>query len=168
MCGLRTLFALIAALALVFGAGCASDGDSIGATFDPLTEFPATATWKWDETANRIPDDDRIDAEQLDVRVRQSVAAEFAARGYTETAASPPTYLLSYDVGVNTWISRTEARAIGTLSVLMRDATNDRRVWLGFVRMRIDMSLTPEQRNERLRQNIRRMLEKFPPSQPRG
>ena len=84
------------------------------------------------------------------------------------SAASTPNYLLSYEVGFNTWISQTTARAIGTLSVLMRDATNDRRVWLGFVRMQIDMSLTAEQRNERLRQNIRRMLEKFPPSQPRG
>ena len=162
---LRSILVGTAVFTLVSLTGCATDGD-VGATFDPLTAFPATAVWVWDEAQNKLPDDDRLDRAALDRNIKTAVAAEFAKRGYSETSASKVHYLLSYEVGIHTWMSQTEARAYGTLSVLLTEAASGRKVWLGFLRMQIDMSLTPDQRNERLRGKVARMLEKFPPAQP--
>ena len=162
----RAILVGAVAFTLFSATGCATDGD-VGATFDPLSTFPATAFWVWDDPQNKLPDDDRLDRGALDRRIKSAVAAAFAARGYAESSPSKVHYLLSYEVGIHTWTSQTEARAFGTLSVLMTEAVSGRKVWLGFVRMQIDRSLTPAQREERLRKNIARMLENFPPAQPK-
>ena len=45
---LRSILVGTAVFTLVSLTGCATDGD-VGATFDPLTAFPATAVWVWDD-----------------------------------------------------------------------------------------------------------------------
>lgn len=166
----RVLHAILiggAACALFSLSGCATtpEGDT-GATYDPLAVFHREALWVWDDAQNKVPNDERINTEALDQNIKSAVAAEFAARGYREANESKVHYILSYEVGIHTWMSSTDASAFGSLSVLMREAASGRRVWLGFVRMQIDMSLTPAQRYERLRINVARMLENFPPAQP--
>ena len=151
----------------LLSAGCATDDLNIGATFDPLTPFPATAVWSWDDAANKLPKDDRIDGVELDRTLKSAIASEFALKGYTESTGGKVQYVLSYEVGIHTWMSRSESRAFGTLSVLMTEAANRRKVWLGFLRIQIDMSLTQAQRDQRLREKIAEMLKNFPPSQPK-
>ncbi len=153
---------------LVAGACATDDAANVGSTYDPLTAFPARATWSWDETMNRLPDDDRLQPQDLDGTIKELAASEFGARGYTEAPSGPVNYRLSYDLRIHTWRSQTDALSIGSLSILMVDAVSGRRVWLGFIRADIDRSLTPEQRKERLRQEMREMLKTFPPSQPKG
>ena len=166
----RVLHAILiggAALALFSAIGCATPEGDTGATYDPLTVFPRNALWVWNRAQNKLPTDDRINSEALDQNIRSAVAAEFGARGYREANESKVHYILSYEVGIHTWMSQTEARAFGPLDLLMTEAASGRRVWLGFLRMQIDMSLTPAQRYEALRINVARMLENFPPAQPR-
>ena len=163
---LRLALIAASAFALFSATGCATpDGDS-GATYDPLSSFPPSALWVWDDARNKLPADDRIDAAGLDRRIKSAAAAEFALKGYSETSASEVHYLLSYEVGIHTWMSQTEARAFGTLSILMTEAASGRKVWLGFVRLQIDTSLTAAQRDLRLRAALANMLENFPPAQP--
>jgi hypothetical protein len=164
---LRTILTGSLAVVLLSLAGCASQRDAdLGATFDPLAPFPATAVWAWDDAQNKLPDDGRLDRQSVDRNIKSAVAAEFAAKGYSETSESLVHYMLSYELGILTWMSHTDARSYGTLSVLMTEAGSGRKVWLGFVRMQIDRSLTPAQRSERLRENLAEMLGNFPPSQP--
>jgi hypothetical protein len=163
---LRALLVGGALCALLSAAGCASNDADFGATYDPITEFPATASWVWDDSANRLPDDDRLDTAEIDQDIKSVVGSEFGTRGYTEAPSGDVQYLLSYELGVYTWLSQTEARAFGTLSVLMSEAATGRRVWLGFLRLQIDHSLTAEQREERLHESVAGMLENFPPGQP--
>jgi hypothetical protein len=146
--------------------GCTSNDADFGATYDPITVFPPTARWVWDEAANKLPNDDRFDLPALDRDLKQVVGSEFGARGYAEAPSGDVHYLLSYELGIQTWMSQTEARAFGSLSVLMVEAATGRKVWLGFVRLQIDRSLTPEQSEERLRASVAGMLENFPPAQP--
>ena len=165
----RLLHALLigaAVFSLFTVTGCATPDADTGATYDPLTVFPSNALWVWNDARIKLPNDDRIDNEALDRNVRAAIAAEFGARGYSEAKESKVHYILSYEVSVHTWMSQTQARAFGSLSVLMTEAASGRRVWLGFMRMQIDMSLTPDQRSERLRNNVALMLENFPPAQP--
>ena len=164
MSGLRRALAL--GIILV-AAGCATDDPTtgVGATFDPLTTFPASATWTWDEASNRLPDDERIRPLDFDGIIKEVAPAEFAARGYILASAAAPDYLLSYDLRMNTWISQTEARSIGSLSFLMVEAASGRRVWLGFIRAEMDMSNTRESRKEFITKELRKLLKDFPPSQ---
>ena len=164
----RLLHALLiggAVFSLFTVTGCATPDADTGATYDPLTVFPSNALWVWNDAQNKLPDNDRIDSEALDRNIKSAVEAEFAARGYRRTGETKVHYILSYEVGIHTWMSSTEARAFGSLSVLMTEAASGRKVWLGFLRMEIDMSLTRAESDERLQSNVARMLENFPPAQ---
>lgn len=163
---LRRILAL--GIALAAAASCATDDvgtTGVGATFDPLTTFPASATWAWDEARNRLPDDDRIRRLDFDAIIKEVVPGEFAARGYVQASAAGPDYLLSYDLRMNTWISQTEARSVGSLSLLMVEGDSGRRVWLGFIRAEMDMSNTRESRKAFIAKELRKLLKDFPPSQ---
>jgi hypothetical protein len=48
------------------------------------------------------------------------------------------------------------------------ESASRRRVWSGFGRAEIHVGLTPEERRERLRRALARMLEDFPPAQRGG
>lgn len=163
---LRAALIAVSALIVLSATGCATPDGEFGATFDPLSPFPARALWVWDEAQNKLPDDDRLDLAALDQRIKSTAAVAFGARGYSLTSAPKVHYMLSYEVGIHTWMSPTEARAFGTLSILMTEAASGRKVWLGFVRLQIDTSLTDAQRDERLRAALANMLENFPPAQP--
>ena len=94
-------------------------------------------------------------------------SARSRRKGYQETKSGDVNYLLSYEVGVNSWISRTDARSVGSVSLSLVDAAYRRRVWLGFVRAEVDTSLTRQERTQLFREELREMLKDFPPSQPR-
>ena len=83
-------------LLLLFGVlGCASDDTlRVGSTHDPLERFPAAATWLWDDAANRLPEDERLEPLDLDGVIReidkdvdvesagQDIAAKLDALGF--------------------------------------------------------------------------------------
>jgi hypothetical protein len=161
----RTILPIMAVLTV--GACASGDGMGVGSTHDPLTRFPATATWSWDDQANRMPDDPRLEPLDLDAIIRQVAREEFARRGYTETTSGTGgDYRLSYELGMATWMSQTSATAIGSVSLTLVEAGSGRRVWVGFWRAVADVSLDREQRVERFRAEIRELLETFPPAQP--
>jgi hypothetical protein len=146
-------------------AGCASDDVGVSTTFDPLTRFPAAATYAWDDAARLLPDDPRVDGPALDALVKEVADQEFGARGYRAVASGPSDFLLSYQYAVHTWTSADASKAIGSLSLQLVESASHRRVWSGFGRAELHVGLTPEERRERLRSALARMLEDFPPSQ---
>ena len=157
---------LVTALAL---AGCASDGGlETSATHDPLTRFPAEATFSWDESGNKLPRDERIQALDLDPLIRQAANQEFAARGYRVTASGGADFRLSYHLDVHTWIGAGDSKSVASLSLLLVEASSDRRVWLGYGRAELDVSVSREERSARLRKATAKILEKFPPNQPKS
>ena len=146
-------------------AGCASDDVGVSTTFDPLTRFPAAATYVWDDTARLLPDDPRVDGAAVDALVKEVADQEFGARGYRVVASGPSDFLLSYQYAVHTWTSPDVSKAIGSLSLQLVESGSQRRVWSGFGRAELHVGLTPEERRERLRAGLARMLAGFPPSQ---
>ena len=155
----------LAAFWLLQLGGCASDGIDTSTTFDPLTPFPAEATFVWDDRASSLPQDPRI--QQLDVGplIREAADEAFAARGYRDVGSGASNYRLSYQLTVNTWIGADNSRSIGSLSLMLVDNGSNRRVWVGFTRAEIHVGLSRDERRERLRRAVTRMLENFPPSQ---
>ena len=160
----RRLFVLVllAHLALV---GCASNPIDVSTTFDPLTPFPARAMYLWDEAANSLPDDPRINQMETDSLIRESANAEFAARGYQLSTTAAAHYKLSYDLTVHTWYGPNNSSSLGSLSLWLADAASRRRVWMGYVRAEMLVGLSHEERLARLRGAMARLLENFPPSQ---
>ena len=158
----------VAALVTVLAAclaGCASDDVGVSTTFDPLTRFPATATYTWDDAARLLPEDPRVDGPAVDALIKEVANEEFAAHGYRLAASGASNYLLSYQYAVHTWIGPDASKAIGSLSLQLVESASSRRVWTGFGRAEIHVGLTPEERRRRLHDAFARMLKDFPPSQ---
>jgi hypothetical protein len=159
------LKALAPSLCLVVAFGCAK---TVGSTYDPLAIFPAQATWAWDDAANRMPSDETLHVLNVDAVIRDTTAEGLSARGYAQApAGSPAPYLLSYEVGIGRMISTTSASAVATLSLSLVESESKRRVWVGFIKVDVDTSLTEAQRRERLQAEMQELLEDFPPSQPK-
>ena len=149
-------------------AGCASDPIDVSTTFDPLTPFPAQATYLWDETASKLPDDPRINQMDTNSLIQEAANAEFAAHGYRLASTDSAHYKLSYDLAVHTWYAADNSSSLGSLSLWLTDAATRRRVWMGYVRAEILVGLSREERLARLQKAMARLLEKFPPSQRGG
>jgi hypothetical protein len=158
-------FALVMVLVLAGITGCASDPIDVSTTFDPLTPFPARATFLWDESANKLPEDPRLNQMETDSLIREAANAEFAARGYQLSTTGSAHYELSYDLAIHTWYEANNTSSLGSLSLWLTDASTRRRVWMGYVRAEILVGLSREERLARLQKAMARMLEKFPPSQ---
>lgn len=163
----RRSLILLAALGAAALTGCASDDLQTSFIHDPLSPFPAQATFSWDASANKLPAYERIEALDLDPLIREAANQEFALRGY-RVATGGTDYRLSYQVAVHTWIGPDNSKSIGTLSLLLVDTKLDRRVWLGYARAEMHVGASREERLEGLRVAIGKMLEKFPPNQGRS
>jgi len=155
-------------LLLVLLAGCASDVVEVSTTYDPLEPFPAQASYAWDDRANKLPADPRLAALDLDPIIKQAAEEELALRGYHPATSGSPDYRLSYELVVHTWIGPDDSLSVGSLSLLLAEASSGRRVWLGFARAEVHVGLTPAEREQRLRDAFARMLAKFPPAQRRS
>jgi hypothetical protein len=159
----KRLSAALAALALTPLFACAS-GPAVSTAFDPLTRFPAEASFVWDVAANHVPDDPRIAALNFEPRLRKLTTDALAARGYREVESEPADYRASYQLSVHTWISTAHSTSVGSLSIVLVDSVSGRRVWTGFTHVEAQVGLPEEMRNERLRDILYRMFENFPPN----
>jgi hypothetical protein len=159
----RRSFVSLVLSGLVALAGCASDDLQTSTLFDPLTRFPDEATFSWDATSNKLPGDDRIAALDLDPLIREAANQEFAARGYRVVTSGAADYRLSYQLAVNTWIGPDNSTSVASLSLLLVDAEQDRRVWMGYGRAEMHVSISREERLKRLRTASAKMLAEFPP-----
>jgi hypothetical protein len=158
------LLSFVLAIAMI---GCASDTVETSAAFDPLTRFPAQATFLWDSSSNKLPADDRITALDLAPIIEAAAEAEFGARGYTLSTTDSANYQLSYQVATHSWIGADNSRAVGSLSLLLVEAKSGRRVWLGIGRAEMNVGLSSEERLAGMRAALAKMLKEFPPNQPR-
>jgi hypothetical protein len=137
----------------------------VGSTHDPLERFPGAATWSWDEQANKMPDDPRIESLDADAIIREVAAEEFARRGYTEVERDTGDVWLHSELGVATWMSQTSATGIGSLSLTLVEAASGRGVWVGSGGP-TPTSLSTARSVCALSQGDTELLKTFPPGQP--
>ncbi len=157
----RWILPLVCAAATL--AACAKDF-GVSTSFDPLTRFPAVATFVWDERQSSMPDDPRLQELGLDRVIREVAAAEFAARGYTKTSGASH-YVLSYRLDVKTWHGPERSAAVATLAFQLVERSSRRPVWSGFARADMHVGNTDQERRDHLRTVMAEMLKDFPPSQ---
>ena len=147
---------------VVVALGCGSDdGPRIGTSHDPLYAFPSQATYSWAEQGNVVPDDPRIARLDLGPLIRRVASQEFATRGYAEVESGGQ-YVMSYQVRID-WFKVQTSEMLGSVTIQLAEARSRHRVWSGFGRSVVQPSLSPEERERRMRAAVRQMLEKFPP-----
>ena len=155
----------LVAAALLCLLACASDhAIPVSTNHDPLVDFPAQATYLWDDSANSFPNNPDIDRKEMDALFKDVINEAFAARGYRVTTGQAD-YRLSYQFAVQSRRGVEESFAMGTLSLLLTEMGSGRRVWTGFGQAEVYTGLTPEERRARLRDAMERMLQNFPPTQ---
>jgi hypothetical protein len=162
----RQIAAGLAAVLFTSLAGCASDGVETSTSFDPLTTFPPQATFVWDGSASRLPQDPRLRELDLDPMIKQAANGALAARGYRNVASGPADYQLSYEVGENVWKGPEGVTSLVSVSLVLVNAKSDRRAWVGFARAEAQPAVPREERARRLRAAFDEMLREFPPSGP--
>jgi hypothetical protein len=156
---------LVLTCALV-AIGCASKPEfDASELYDPLARFPVTATFAWNDNANRAPENPELQQLNYGSVLKRVANEEFAKRGYSNVAPGSNDYWLSYELTVHSWFSAERTQATGTLSLSLVDANSKRRVWLGYGRAEVLVGLNEEERAERSREILAAMLEKFPPNQ---
>src|SRR5262245_21697205 len=126
------LLASLLALALAL-AGCQSDTAEFTTSFDPLVVFPAKASFAWDASASKLPDDPRIRELNLDPMIREAADGAFAARGWRPVTGAAD-FRLAYELGENRWSGPEGTTSVVSLSLFLTDSKNGRRVWSGYGR----------------------------------
>jgi hypothetical protein len=156
--GVLALIGLSALLA------CTSSRPQVSTAIDPWTNFPANATFVWDEAADREPDDAWIRELRFGPRLRRLTTEVLAERGYREVEAEPADYRVSYQLSIFTGISDDPARSVASLSILLIEASSNQRVFVGFARATPQLEDPEEARDARLRTLVEQMFAGFPPS----
>jgi hypothetical protein len=163
----RELGRMLGGILLVALAGCASDV-SVGTAYDPLTVFPRQGTFAWDESSNVISE--RIAHLDLADLLPPAVEGALANRGWRKVARAEADVLVSYEVSVATWVQVAvpgsddeHSRAVGSLSIALRDPDDRRRLWVGFAEAEMTPSLSREERRTRIEAGLERLFEEFPP-----
>lgn len=159
------LTAVLAATLVAWSTGCASNRIEVSTSFDPIASFPAEATFVWDDAANIMPQDERLEPLHLDEMIRQGATDAFAARGYRPAEGDAGDFLLSYEFGESIWHGSEGMTSVASISLVLKHPETARRVWVGFARANVEPMLSREERGRRLRGAFDEMLEGFPPSE---
>lgn len=164
---MRELGRMLGGLLLVALAGCTSDV-SVGTAYDPLTVFPRQGTFAWDESSNVISE--RIAHLDMADLLPPAVEGALANRGWRKVARGEADVLVSYEVNVATWVQIAvpgsddeHSRALGSLSIVLRDPDDRQRLWVGFAEAEVTPSLSHEERRARIEAALELLFEEFPP-----
>ncbi len=170
--------------------GCA--GPTIEITRDPFARFPKTGTFGWLSEADTLPDDQRFNREEVETRIRGAIERHMSARGYQFSSEGRPTVLIAFHAAVGGGLdaasmnedywswgygpdgawgfgpNRTVAYESGptfergTLIVDIVDPQTRRLLWRGSASAEIDLEATTEEKDRRVDEAVKGMLEQFP------
>lgn len=183
----------LASVLLPLVVACLSGCDSmqIRHDYDPAADFSRLKTYAWMAAREGAVQDPRLDSSLLESRVQGAVDVELGTKGYApETVGAQADFLVGYfatldkkvDVSVmndyygygpgpgwrygywggpsSVYVDEYEE---GTLILDIVDAKTKKLLWRGSATDRVDLSSSPERKQERIRDAVRRILATFPP-----
>jgi hypothetical protein len=174
---------MTSALVLALALGACSQFN-IRSDFDPQADFSRLHTWAWLPLSEAEPADQRVLDRLVDMRIREAAAAELRSKGYTQTDAAQPDFLLNYRVGREagsdvgkpgrigygtgwwrSWGTSTWAVSYddGTLFLGVIDPRSRQSMWVGAAEARLMPRLSDEQVSKRVRDAVHQILARFPP-----
>jgi ABC-type glycerol-3-phosphate transport system substrate-binding protein len=160
--------------------GCSSV--SVDSDYDPQTDFSTFRTWSWMHDGPAQGVDDLTDG-----RIRAAVEAALPIRGLRKAdAGASPDLRVAYHARVEQRIEAVPAPATtigygwragyvaydaqqlstydeGTLIIDLVGADSEDLVWRGTATAIVGDGGTPEEREERIREAVEKLLERYPP-----
>lgn len=160
---------------------------SVTSDWNPSADFSSLHSWAWLPEQRPLSGDPRLDSQLLDARVRSAVEAELGARGFRQVEASEADFLVAYQVALErklvattiddyyggvgyrhwsrpgytqTYVHEFE---VGTLMLDVLHRRNKELIWRGTAQAEVVPDATPAEREARIREGVRRILERFPP-----
>jgi hypothetical protein len=128
--------------------------------------------------------DPRLDPAMIDKRIRGAVDAELAARGYEKAGSRPPQLLVAYHLAMERRVDRVQIDHVqgygagrgtpvagsqmaasyeqGTLILDLLDPASQRLLWRGSAQGQIIPDLDPAERQQRINEAVRRILDRLP------
>jgi hypothetical protein len=164
----------------------ACSGVRVATDYDPSADFSNVRSYAWFDEQSGVQGD-RPDVESLlDRRVRGAVDAELQRKGLARVDKSAAKMLVSYHLGVEKKLdvdtintgygygrygryggisTETTVREYqeGTLLIDMIDPASKQLVWRGSGQARIREYSSPEDREKRINEAVKQILEEFPP-----
>ncbi len=179
--------ALLAMAALL--TACAAN--QVNHDFDASRDFAAYRSWSWKEPAVQYrPDDPRIKSDLTEQRIRQSVADQLDQRGLRPAAAGASSdlkvqaYLIVEDrqqqVSTNygggyggPWYgywggpmyteTRNVSYKVATIQIDLLDGKDGKLVWRGSDEQTLSRTPNPQDRSNKIRETVGRILANYPP-----
>ena len=157
----------------------------IASDYDVGTSFAGYRTWAWAPEPRQPTGDPQLDSDLLDKRVRRAVEHELPARGFQQVKSGAD-FLVDYHVAL---ASKIQVRAIGSpygygpgdwelfgpggtyartydegsLILDFVDAKTNELVWRGIAWAEVYPADGPEERERKVNEAVRRIVERFPP-----
>lgn len=165
----------------VLAAGCSSIRTTTD--FDPAADFSRLKTWAFFPSRSGTPADPRVNS-LVDARIRAAVEDELKARGYPQVKDAPDFYVAHQtavgqrvEVDPNTvvvgygWnrgsmaVANSNVRVYdeGTLVVDVIEPKANRLLWRGVAKGTVHENASPEDREARIRDAVKQLLDQFPP-----
>jgi hypothetical protein len=165
----------------LLAAGCSSIRTSTD--FDPAADFTRLKTWAFFPSRSAAPADARVSS-LVDARIRAAVEAELGERGYTQVKESPDFYVAHQtavgqrvEVDPNTvvvgygWnrgsvgVANSNVRVYdeGTLVVDVIEPKANKLLWRGVAKGTVHENASPEDREARIRDAVKQLIDQFPP-----
>jgi hypothetical protein len=178
---MRRCSPLLIAVLLAALAACASKPVlHVSAERSPTADFAAYRTYRWAVAPAEVPlDHARTSRELLDWRIRNGIESQLAARGYQQVPSGKADVIVGYHLdlretnteSVGDYIHYRQSGGqegpqeayvfgyeVGTLVIEAFDGATRRLVW----RSAAGPLLTPETQQDKVREAVRRMMERFP------
>ena len=158
-------------IAGVLFAGCS--GVEVSQDYDPNFDFSKLKSWGWMPTKpGRAETISRVSTLNHE-RIRKSIEGELTGKHYRQVDQASPDFLVQYHASVGQRLEESTSDSwtggdlrvydAGTLVIDIVFAPNNRLVWRGAARTEVDFDMTPEDRDARIHDVVRSILQKFPP-----
>ena len=170
------LSTLAICVATLSGSACSSKNVNID--FDDSYSFSGKSTYAWLETAPERP----ASGDQVERRVRRSVDASLADRGFRSVPIEQAEFIVAYQAsaadqrvydtygyGTGRWwgyedtITTERVYTEGSLTIDIFDAEKKELVWRGNAVGTVDPGATPDERDELVAKAVANMFDGFPP-----
>jgi len=154
-------------------AGCG--GPSIHQDYDPKEDFTKVKTWAWAPTQPQAsgPTDPMAVSTLTQERIHRSVEAELTRKGMSQVDANSADVWVQHYAVVEQQVVVGAQRLFrgndvssydkGTIIVDLVTPKTKRLVWRGTASDVVDPDLTPNERETRIQEAVKEILDQFPP-----
>lgn len=155
-------------------AGCS--GPDIHQDYDPKQDFSKFKTWAWAPTPPQAggATDPLAVSTLTQERIHRSVEAELARKGFSQVDADSADFWVQHyavveqqlvvEPGYDWGYDDVSSYDKGTIIVDLVTPKTKRLVWRGTASDAVDPDLTPSEREERIQEAVREILDQFPPN----